>query len=62
MAFLTWFQNAANLEMLAGLFGGIHVILNIIGKLTGNKAIEGLDNTIMSLLGVIGIKPKSPNS
>ena len=62
MAIIAWFQNTANLELLAALFGGVHVILNVIGKLTGNKSLEGLDNAIMSLLAIFGIKPKSPNS
>lgn len=49
-------------KLLVELIGGVHVILNVIGKLTGNKYIEGLDNAIMTILATFGIKPKSPNS
>ena len=51
----TWLQT--NWEYIAALAGGLHVILNVLGKITGNKAIEGLDNAIMSLLAAFGIKP-----
>lgn len=62
MGVLHWLQIPANLEILAGIAGGLHVLLNVLGKLTGNKNIEGLDNTLMSLFAAFGIKPKSPNS
>ena len=50
-----WVQN--NWEAVLALVGGLHVILNVVGKLTKNSAIEGLDNMIMSLLGLLG-KPQ----
>lgn len=46
-----------NWELIAAAFGGLHVILNVIGKLTGNKSIQGLDNLFMSILAAFGIKP-----
>lgn len=49
----------SNWELIAAALGGLHVILNVIGKLTNNKAIQGLDNTFMSLLAAFGIKPGS---
>ena len=55
---ITWFQ--ANWEIVGAAAGALHVLLNVIGKLTGNKAIEGLDNAFMSLLNAFGIKGKTP--
>ena len=55
MGIVTWIKT--NWELIAALAGGLHVILNVLGKVTNNKAIEGLDNTIMSFLSAFGIKP-----
>ena len=57
MGIATWLS--ANWEALGALAGALHVILNVLGKITGNKAIEGLDNTVMTLFGAFGLKDKS---
>lgn len=51
---VAWVQG--NWEAVLALLGGLHVILNVLGKLLKNDAIEGLDNTLLSLIGMLSKK------
>ena len=51
----------ANWEGVLAIMGGLHVILNVLGKLLNNSAIEGLDNTLMSVVNLLS-KKKSPTA
>lgn len=55
---ITWIHT--NWEGILAIMGGLHVILNVLGKVFKNTAIEGLDNLIMNLLNRFG--KKSPNA
>ena len=44
----TWIQT--NWLGLGTIIAGIHLILGVIGNLTGSKAVQGLDDVISNLI------------
>ena len=48
MNIVTWVQT--NWLSLGTIIAGIHLILGVIGNLTGSKSVQGLDDVISNLI------------